>query len=51
MNQSLFKTRNGLIGICPPPTQQGDLTAVLFGGMVPFVLREFDEYHIVIGER
>ena len=35
----MFTTRDGGIGLCPSGTRVGDLVVVLFGGMVPYLLR------------
>jgi hypothetical protein len=51
IHQSFFKTEDGYVGICPPHALPGDLIVVLLGGTVPFVLRKFGEYHVIIGER
>jgi hypothetical protein len=33
-------TIEGIMGICPPMARPGDIIVVLYGGNVPFVLRE-----------
>ncbi|PMD57636.1 HET-domain-containing protein [Hyaloscypha bicolor E] len=35
----MFTTRDGGVGICPSGSRVGDLVVVLFGGMVPYLLR------------
>ena len=35
-----YTTTQGYAGVCPCGTQPGDLIVVLFGGRVPFILRE-----------
>ncbi|KAL2060293.1 hypothetical protein VTL71DRAFT_9688 [Oculimacula yallundae] len=35
-----FKTPDGLIGLCPPFVKPGDLVVVLYGGRVPYIIRE-----------
>jgi hypothetical protein len=35
----MFTARDGGIGLCPSGTRVGDLIVVLFGGMVPYLLR------------
>ena len=40
--RSIFVTRKGRLGIGPRNVQKGDLVCVLFGGDVPFILREVD---------
>jgi hypothetical protein len=39
-DRRLFLTEQGLMGIGPPQTAEGDIVAVLRGGEVPFVLRK-----------
>jgi hypothetical protein len=41
-NQSrkLYRTQNGLVGLGPEDMQLGDYAVILFGGSVPFILRE-----------
>jgi hypothetical protein len=39
-DQAFFITEKGYIGIGPPDTRPGDQVWVLFGGQVPFVMRE-----------
>ncbi|KAK1760219.1 heterokaryon incompatibility protein-domain-containing protein [Echria macrotheca] len=34
-----FETEDGYVGVCPHGSQVGDLVCVLYGGVVPFVLR------------
>ena len=38
-NRKLFKTSDGLIGLCPESAQLGDQVAIVQGAKVPFVLR------------
>ncbi|KAE9372520.1 HET-domain-containing protein [Stipitochalara longipes BDJ] len=35
----MFTTRDGGVGLCPSGSRVGDLVVVLFGGMVPYLLR------------
>lgn len=35
-----FRHSLGVFGLCPPMTRPGDIVVVLFGGSVPYVLRE-----------
>lgn len=37
-----FITENGFIGVGPAETKVGDMVTVLFGGAMPFILREID---------
>ncbi|KAK5209231.1 hypothetical protein LTR41_004766 [Exophiala xenobiotica] len=37
--RSLFTTKNGRVGLCPPGTRVDDVVVALFGGKAPFVLR------------
>jgi hypothetical protein len=46
----IFVTRNGTIGLGPASLQKGDLVAVLFGGLTPFVLRQRDDHYLLVGE-
>ena len=41
--RSIFVTQKGMLGIGPKNVQKGDLVCVLFGGDVPFILRELRE--------
>jgi hypothetical protein len=41
---------NGYLGLVPDSTQTGDLVCVLFGGRMPFILRETKEYHVFVGD-
>lgn len=36
----LFFTASGDLGLCPPGTRRGDIVTALFGGRVPFILRQ-----------
>jgi hypothetical protein len=38
-----FMTASGRMGLCPRSSQPGDTVAVLYGGSVPYVLREVQE--------
>lgn len=40
LDDCLFKTAEGLVGLCPAGTKIGDVIVVLFGGSVPYVVRE-----------
>ncbi|RYP44776.1 hypothetical protein DL768_008787 [Monosporascus sp. mg162] len=48
-DQSFFTTRSGFVGTCVPDSRRGDITAVLFGSPVPFVLRPAAESIQVAG--
>lgn len=37
---SFFTTKRGLVGLCPSAAKIGDVIVVLYGGSVPYVLRE-----------
>jgi len=37
-----FRNSPGNFGLCPPGTRPGDIVVVLFGGSVPFILRDRD---------
>lgn len=43
-------TENGWICIGHPKAAVGDTVAVLRGGSVPYILREYSEGHILVGE-
>ncbi|KAK8024469.1 Heterokaryon incompatibility protein [Apiospora rasikravindrae] len=45
-----FITTNGYIGVCHPDAAVGDVVAVLRGGSVPYILREYSQGHILVGE-
>ena len=52
-DRKLFATDTGFIGLCPNNAEVGDLVVVLFGGHVPYVLREKDKdykLYVLIGE-
>ncbi|KAL6703702.1 hypothetical protein ACN47E_009396 [Coniothyrium glycines] len=38
--RKFFRTADGRMGLCPRHTRVGDVIAVLYGGSVPYVLRE-----------
>ena len=40
--KTFFTTTDGEKGLCSPGARPGDLITVLFGGNVPYVLREAD---------
>ena len=46
----LFTTSKGYIGLGPSTLREGDLVCVLFGGIVPFTLRQEDGVYRLIGE-
>lgn len=51
--RSIFVTERGMLGVGPKNVQQGDLVCVLFGGDVPFILREMDRgerLNILVGD-
>lgn len=51
--RSIFVTRKGMLGIGPKNVQKGDIVCVLFGGDVPFILREVDRSqrtNILVGD-
>ena len=39
LDNCMFTTRDGGVGLCPSGTRLGDLVVVLFGGKVPYLLR------------
>lgn len=46
----IFKTQDGLAGLGPAAAQPGDYVCVLFGAIVPFVLRYRGSYWQLVGE-
>jgi hypothetical protein len=48
---SLFRTAEGYIGVGHPGMQPGDKVALLLGAPVPIILREYEEGHLLIGQR
>jgi hypothetical protein len=48
--RQLFFTKDHCLGLGPSGMQKGDQICILFGGEVPFVLRQRDDYYILIGE-
>jgi hypothetical protein len=42
-NQTFFITKKGYIGVGPPDTRPGDQVWILYGGQVPFVLRNITQ--------
>jgi hypothetical protein len=48
--RSLFTTSKGYIGLGPGAVREGDQVCVLYGGIVPFVLRARDPWYHLIGE-
>lgn len=49
-NRKLFSTRNGLLGLGPCVLRKGDLCCILFGAVVPFILRQVGSRYRVVGE-
>jgi Heterokaryon incompatibility protein (HET) len=39
LDNCMFTTKDGGVGLCPSGTRLGDLVVVLFGGKVPYILR------------
>lgn len=49
--RKLFITRKGHLGLGPGALQEGDVVCVLFGGIVPFVLRRCEDAScLLVGE-
>ncbi|PNP60666.1 hypothetical protein FNYG_14603 [Fusarium nygamai] len=46
----LFITENGYTGLGPANLRQGDMVVVLFGGKVPYILRQQEGHHVLVGE-
>lgn len=46
-NQAFFITKKGYIGVGPPDTRPGDQVWILYGGQVPFMLRETKEANAI----
>ena len=53
LGRQFFKTAKGLFGLAPAHARRGDYVVVLFGGRVPFIMRNFPEIHLyhLVGER
>ncbi len=45
-----FVTQKGYFGLGPEAMKEGDLCCILFGAMVPFILRRVDHQYVIIGE-
>ncbi|KAH6612159.1 heterokaryon incompatibility protein-domain-containing protein [Boeremia exigua] len=41
-NDCYFQATNGLAGLCPAGTMSGDVVVILYGGSVPYLLRDTD---------
>ncbi|KAF2143539.1 uncharacterized protein K452DRAFT_198784, partial [Aplosporella prunicola CBS 121167] len=50
MYKPMMKTKEDYFGVCPGHTLPGDRIAILLGGSVPFVLRPYREYYVIVGE-
>jgi hypothetical protein len=50
VDRRFFVTRNGLMGVGPDGMKEGDVIAILFGGMVPYLLRSTDSGYKFVGE-
>jgi hypothetical protein len=49
--RQFFMSEKGYMGLAPITTRVGDAVCILFGGQVPFILRERDDFaHSMIGE-
>jgi hypothetical protein len=49
-NRRVFRTRSGILGIGPKVMKPGDFVVVLFGGKLPFILRQQGNYWNFLGE-
>lgn len=49
LHKRFFITDNGFMGMGPEAMREGDITAVIFGGTVPFILRLYQNGWRVIG--
>jgi hypothetical protein len=49
-NRVIFKTSNGYLGLGPNTLRAGDVTVILFGGRVPYILPPQDGYYLFVGE-
>ncbi|KAI0545380.1 heterokaryon incompatibility protein-domain-containing protein [Xylaria curta] len=45
-----FRTAKGLLGLAPAAARKGDCVVVLFGGKVPFIMRNYDGLYHLVGE-
>lgn len=43
-------TCNGLVGLVPASVVEGDLIAIFLGGDTPFIVREVEDAHVLIGD-
>jgi hypothetical protein len=49
--RQFFMSEKGYMGLAPITTRAGDAVCILFGGQVPFILREREDFgHSMIGE-
>lgn len=49
--RQFFMSEKGYMGLAPITTKAGDAVCILFGGQVPFILRERDDFgHSMIGD-
>jgi hypothetical protein len=46
----VFMTKEGYFGLGPDLVEPGDVCCLLFGGSVPFVLRQIEQQFVLIGE-
>ena len=49
-NRRPFLTQQGYLGLAPTHAKEGDLVAILFGAVQPFVLRRSGEQYELVGE-
>ncbi|KAI1126731.1 heterokaryon incompatibility protein-domain-containing protein [Nemania abortiva] len=47
LQRRFFKTAKGLFGLAPASARKGDHVVVLFGGKVPFIMRDFGLYQLI----
>jgi hypothetical protein len=50
VDRRFFVTRSGLMGVGPDGIKEGDVIAILFGGMVPYLPRSMGSGYMFLGE-
>jgi hypothetical protein len=50
LNRRFFVTGRGFTGLAPAGARKGDLVCVLLGGNIPFIMRQLETYHQMIGQ-
>jgi hypothetical protein len=50
VGRRLVRTKGGYYGLCPVLVEEGDVIAVLFGGITPYILRPRGKSYVLVGE-